>query len=184
MNPGLTRFDSLLVSVDHGLKTIFGKPAAARPIPSAQAGQQLTPDQQRLSAALMRVNHVGEVCAQALYQSQALMTHSPELRGHFEQAAQEELDHLAWTRERLQELGGRTSLLTPIWYGGAFTIGCLAGLAGDRISLGLNSIWPATCNACPKKTWRHAPSSRRCNSKKPVMPRRQRPPAQRNCRRQ
>jgi ubiquinone biosynthesis monooxygenase Coq7 len=136
MNPSLTRFDSLLVSVDHGLKTIFGKPAAARPIPSAPASQQLTPEQQRLSAALMRVNHVGEVCAQALYQSQALMTHSPELRGHFEQAAQEELDHLAWTSERLQELGGRTSLLTPIWYGGAFTIGCLAGLAGDRISLG------------------------------------------------
>jgi 3-demethoxyubiquinol 3-hydroxylase len=136
MNPGLTRFDALLISVDHGLKTIFGKPVAARPIPKTEGSQQLTPEQQRLSAALMRVNHVGEVCAQALYQSQALMTHCPELRGHFEQAAQEELDHLAWTRERLQELGGRTSLLTPIWYGGAFTIGCLAGLAGDRISLG------------------------------------------------
>jgi ubiquinone biosynthesis monooxygenase Coq7 len=136
MNPGLSRFDALLVSVDHGLKTIFGKPAAARPAPAVEGTQQLTPEQQQLSAALMRVNHVGEVCAQALYQSQALMTHSAELRRHFEQAAQEELDHLAWTRERLQELGGRTSLLTPVWYGGAFTIGCLAGLAGDRISLG------------------------------------------------
>jgi ubiquinone biosynthesis monooxygenase Coq7 len=136
MNPGLSRFDALLVSVDHGLKTIFGKPAAVRPIPKTEGSQKLTPKQQQLSAALMRVNHVGEVCAQALYQSQALMTHSHELRRHFEQAAQEELDHLAWTRERLQELGGRTSLLTPIWYGGAFTIGCLAGLAGDRISLG------------------------------------------------
>ena len=84
----------------------------------------------------MRVNHVGEVCAQALYQSQALASRSPELRLHFEHAAQEELDHLAWTRVRIRELGGRVSALTPLWYGGAFAIGSLAGLAGDRISLG------------------------------------------------
>ena len=84
----------------------------------------------------MRVNHVGEVCAQALYQSQALASRNPALRAHFAQAAQEELDHLAWTRERLDALGGRISLLTPLWYGGAFAIGSLAGLAGDRISLG------------------------------------------------
>jgi len=90
----------------------------------------------RLSAALMRVNHVGEVCAQALYQSQALFSRSPELRAHFEHAAQEEIDHLAWTRQRLNELGSHASHLNPLWYGGAFALGSLAGLAGDRISLG------------------------------------------------
>jgi len=84
----------------------------------------------------MRVNHVGEVCAQALYQSQALLSRSPGLRAHFEHAAQEELDHLVWTRQRVKELGTHTSHLTPLWYGGAFVLGSLAGLAGDRISLG------------------------------------------------
>lgn len=84
----------------------------------------------------MRVNHVGEVCAQALYQSQALASRNPVLKAHFVRAAKEELDHLAWTHARLTELGSRVSLLTPLWYGGAFAIGSLAGLAGDRISLG------------------------------------------------
>jgi ubiquinone biosynthesis monooxygenase Coq7 len=84
----------------------------------------------------MRVDHVGEVCAQALYQSQALASRTPALRAHFERAAQEELDHLAWTRERLDQLGDRVSLLTPLWYAGAFAIGSVAGLAGDRLSLG------------------------------------------------
>lgn len=84
----------------------------------------------------MRVNHVGEVCAQALYQSQALASSNPALRAHFEHAAKEELDHLAWTRQRLDELGSHVSYLTPLWYGASFAIGSLAGLAGDRISLG------------------------------------------------
>ena len=96
----------------------------------------MTAEQSRLAGALMRVNHVGEVCAQALYQSQALVSRDPALRAHFEHAAQEELDHLAWTHQRITELGGHKSYLTPVWYGGAFTIGTLAGLAGDRISLG------------------------------------------------
>jgi len=129
--------DRLLASLGHGLKTMFGDPGAARPSPAAGiAPAMLTSDEKRLAGALMRVNHVGEVCAQALYQSQALVCRSPELREHFEQAAQEEIDHLAWTRRRLEELGTHTSRLTPLWYGGAFVIGSLAGLAGDRISLG------------------------------------------------
>ena len=84
----------------------------------------------------MRVNHVGEVCAQALYDAQALAARSPDLRAVFEQAAREEADHLAWTEERIRELGGRTSLLNPLWYGGAFAIGLAAARIGDRASLG------------------------------------------------
>jgi len=84
----------------------------------------------------MRVNHVGEVCAQALYQSQSLVSRSPGLCAHFEHAAQEEREHLAWTSQRVAELGTHTSYLTPLWYGGAFAIGALAGLAGDKLSLG------------------------------------------------
>jgi len=120
------------------MQVMWGAPAARRATPTSQttATAALTPEQSRLSGALMRVNHVGEVCAQALYQSQALATRDPALRAHYAQAAQEELDHLAWTRERLDALGARISLLTPLWYGGAFVIGSLAGLAGDRISLG------------------------------------------------
>jgi ubiquinone biosynthesis monooxygenase Coq7 len=84
----------------------------------------------------MRVNHVGEVCAQALYDAQALATRDPQLRTLFESAAAEEADHLAWTQARIEELGGRTSRLNPLWYGGAFAIGLLAARSGDRLSLG------------------------------------------------
>ena len=90
----------------------------------------------RLSGALMRVNHVGEVCAQALYQAQALTARTPELRQQMERAAREETDHLAWTQQRLDELGDRPSLLNPLWYAGAFGIGVLAGRLGDATSLG------------------------------------------------
>ena len=90
----------------------------------------------RLSGALMRVNHVGEVCAQALYSAQALTTRDPALRRQFDHAAREETDHLAWTRQRLQELGARPSLLNPVWYAGSFALGLLAGRAGDATSLG------------------------------------------------
>ncbi|MGZ9106261.1 MAG: 2-polyprenyl-3-methyl-6-methoxy-1,4-benzoquinone monooxygenase, partial [Rhodoplanes sp.] len=94
------------------------------------------PDEAREAAALMRVNHVGEVCAQALYDAQALVARNPELRAVFERAAREETDHLAWTEQRIRELGGRTSLLNPLWYGGAFAIGLAAARVGDRVSLG------------------------------------------------
>ncbi len=96
----------------------------------------LTDEERALSGALMRVNHVGEVCAQALYSAQALTTRDEALRRQFEQAAREETDHLAWTEQRLQQLGARQSLLNPLWYAGAFAIGLLAGRAGDRTSLG------------------------------------------------
>ena len=96
----------------------------------------MSEDHLREAAALMRVNHVGEVCAQALYDAQALAARSPELRALFEQAARDETDHLAWTEQRIKELGGRTSLLNPLWYGGAFAIGLAAARIGDRASLG------------------------------------------------
>ena len=96
----------------------------------------LDADERRHAAALMRVNHVGEVCAQALYAAQALTTRDAALRGHFEAAAREETDHLVWTRARLDQLGGRPSLLNPLWYAGAFGLGLVAGRLGDRVSLG------------------------------------------------
>ncbi|MET0517696.1 MAG: 2-polyprenyl-3-methyl-6-methoxy-1,4-benzoquinone monooxygenase [Burkholderiaceae bacterium] len=135
----LATADRLLSSIDHSLRVMFTAPVGSRASPAQ--GRPLDSDamsaaETRLSAALMRVNHVGEVCAQALYQSQALCSRNPGLRAHFDHAAQEEIDHLAWTQQRLAELGSHTSRLTPLWYGGAFAIGCVAGLAGDRSSLG------------------------------------------------
>ena len=99
-------------------------------------GETIQPEEKRLAGALMRVNHVGEVCAQALYQAQALTARSSAMRHQMLQAAREETDHLAWTQQRLQELGDRPSLLNPLWYAGAFGIGLLAGQLGDRVSLG------------------------------------------------
>lgn len=132
--------DALLIAADTALRTLFAPHHAGRPRPqppSAAGGVELTPDEAREAAALMRVNHVGEICAQALYTAQALATRDPALRQHFLEAAQEETDHLAWTRERVEELGSHTSVLNPLWYAGAFGIGLLAGrLGGDRVSLG------------------------------------------------
>ena len=129
--------DRLLGSVDQALRTISGSQRAVRASPAtAPCDEQLSDAERRRSAALMRVNHVGEVCAQALYQSQALVCRDEALRTHLAQAAQDEVDHLAWTQQRLQQLASHTSWLNPLWYGGAFAIGTLAGLAGDRWSLG------------------------------------------------
>ena len=128
--------DHLLSSLDHALRTVAGAVHAARPRPRAEPAAPLSDDERRLAGALMRVNDVGEVCAQALYQAQALTARTPELRAQMEQAAREETDHLAWTRQRLAELGDRPSLLNPLWYAGAFGIGLLAGRLGDRASLG------------------------------------------------
>jgi len=133
----VTSFDTLLIAADRGLRTLAGASRATRPCPlPGQPGEVLDATQRRLSGALMRVNHVGEVCAQALYTAQALATRDPALRAHFEHAALEETDHLAWTQQRLGELGARTSLLNPLWYAGAFGIGLLAGRIGDAVSLG------------------------------------------------
>lgn len=129
--------DAVLVALDTALRTVSGGNHASRPCP--RAGVEPAPladDERALSGALMRVNHVGEVCAQALYSAQALATRDPALRRQFEQAAREETDHLAWTQERLQQLGARSSLLNPLWYSGAFAIGLIAGRAGDAASLG------------------------------------------------
>jgi 3-demethoxyubiquinol 3-hydroxylase len=129
--------DALLTAADTALRTLFAPPRAARPTPQpVSAGAELSADEKRLSAALMRVNHVGEVCAQALYTAQALTTPSPELREHFMRACAEETDHLAWTKQRLDELGARPSLLNPLWYAGAFGLGLLAGRLGNAVSLG------------------------------------------------
>jgi 3-demethoxyubiquinol 3-hydroxylase len=129
--------DRFLGAADSALKTLFARPRAVRPCPVVAADEtRLAASDQRHAAALMRVNHVGEVCAQALYTAQALATSDPTLRKHFEQAAAEETDHLAWTADRLSELQARPSLLNPLWYAGAFGLGLLAGRLGDRVSLG------------------------------------------------
>jgi len=131
--------DDLIASADLALRTLNRGARAGRPMPRATAHDgdaTLSPDERKLSGALMRVNHVGEVCAQALYAAQALTARTPELRAQMVAAGREETDHLAWTERRLDELGDRTSLLNPLWYAGAFAIGLLAGRAGDRISLG------------------------------------------------
>ena len=135
----LSRLDQWLSAGDQALRTLFGSVSASRPQPRGEpaGGTDGLPEQERrLSGALMRINHVGEVCAQALYQAQALTARTPELRQQMLHAAQEELDHLAWTQQRLKELGDRPSLLNPLWYAGSFAIGLAAGRAGDAVSLG------------------------------------------------
>jgi ubiquinone biosynthesis monooxygenase Coq7 len=135
----MSTVDRWLVAADNARRTLAGASIASRPFPQAAASTPapaLDDAQRRLSGSLMRVDHVGEVCAQALYRAQAMTSRDPALRSHFEQAAREETDHLAWTQRRLRELGARTSLLNPLWYAGAFGIGWLAGRTGDALSLG------------------------------------------------
>ena len=129
--------DRLLIAADSALRTLTGTDRAARPSPStASPTEALSDADRRASGALMRVNHVGEVCAQALYHSQALATRNPALKAHFEAAARDETDHLVWTRTRLDELGAHASFLNPLWYAGAFSIGLIAGRVSDAVSLG------------------------------------------------
>jgi 3-demethoxyubiquinol 3-hydroxylase len=134
MNPTL---DIVLNTADNALRTLFAKPGARRTCPTVpEHDTELTTQDKGLAGALMRVNHVGEVCAQALYAAQALGTRDAVLREQFIKASREEGDHLAWTRERLDELGARPSLLNPLWYAGAFGLGLVASRLGDRLSLG------------------------------------------------
>ncbi|MDZ7893319.1 MAG: 2-polyprenyl-3-methyl-6-methoxy-1,4-benzoquinone monooxygenase [Rhodoferax sp.] len=129
--------DALIHAADTALRTLFAAPHASQPCPVALAAPtHLNDAERRMSAGLMRVNHVGEICAQALYTAQALATPNPQLRAHFTEACKEETDHLAWTAERLNDLGARPSLLNPLWYAGAFGLGLLAGRMGDALSLG------------------------------------------------
>lgn len=129
--------ESLILAADSALRTLYAPHRAARPCPVGSASSSpLTEAERKEAAALMRVNHVGEICAQALYTAQALMCRDPHLRRHLEKAGQEETDHLAWTRQRLSELQDRPSLLNPLWYAGAFAMGAIAGRFGDAVSLG------------------------------------------------
>jgi 3-demethoxyubiquinol 3-hydroxylase len=129
--------DTALNAADGALRTLFAKPRASRTCPTVPSqATELSLQDKSVSGALMRVNHVGEVCAQALYAAQALGTRDPALRAHFLAASEEEADHLAWTKARLDELGARPSLLNPLWYAGAFGLGLVASRLGDRLSLG------------------------------------------------
>ena len=133
----ISKADQALACADNALRTLAGAYVASRNSPAPAIDEtELTPAQRRLSGALMRVNHVGEVCAQALYNAQTLATSDTQLQRHFSSAARDESDHLAWTHRRLRELGDRTSVLNPLWYAGAFGIGLLAGRLGTAISLG------------------------------------------------
>jgi ubiquinone biosynthesis monooxygenase Coq7 len=129
--------DRFIVSFDRGLRTLFGPASSTRAVPGeALPEDDLRPAERQHAAALMRVNHTGEVCAQALYQGQALTARHPAARAALERAADEEIEHLAWTGRRIEELGGRRSLLNPLFYAGSFAIGAASGLLGDRWNLG------------------------------------------------
>ena len=134
---GRSLLERLIEEADTALRVLAAPARAERPSPGGTHGAVPSADaDRRHAAALMRVNHSGEVAAQALYRGQALVARNTELREALLQAAREENDHLAWCADRTRELGGRTSLLTPLWYGGAFAMGVVAALAGDRVSLG------------------------------------------------
>ena len=139
--------DRLIAAADNALRTVFATPSAKRALPttdfatandrlSAKTRSALTDEQQRLSGALMRVNHVGEVCAQALYAAQTLACTDAAMRAELHVTAQEEADHLAWTQTRLDQLGASPSRLNPLWYAGSFALGLAAAFAGDRASRG------------------------------------------------
>jgi len=134
----MSPIDHLIIEFDTALRTIVGGANAGRPTPgsSTTPNQSLDAAERKHAAGLMRVNHVGEVCAQALYQSQKLVARNPQIQEMLNHSAQEEMDHLAWCETRLQELGSHTSYLNPSWYAGSFAIGLAAGLAGDKWSLG------------------------------------------------
>jgi ubiquinone biosynthesis monooxygenase Coq7 len=133
----MLNLDRLIVGFDRGLRTVFASAHSLRPIPGAKIEEaEMAAAERVLAASLMRVNHSGEVCAQALYQGQAMTARDSGARQALEQAAAEETEHLAWTEHRIEELGGRKSLLNPFWYAGSFAIGAAAGLLGDRWNLG------------------------------------------------
>jgi 3-demethoxyubiquinol 3-hydroxylase len=129
--------ENLIVPFDRALRTLTGTVSPTRPTPGERIAEpNLTAHERRDAAGLMRVNHTGEVCAQALYAAQALVARDADVRARYAEAAREEEDHLAWTQARLTELDARPSLLNPLWYAGSFAIGLAAGVAGDRANLG------------------------------------------------
>lgn len=133
----MLNLDRLIVEFDTGLRTLFGAAHSLRPYPDAGVAESILNEAERKSAAsLMRVNHSGEICAQALYQGQALTARDPVVQQTLRRAAQEETEHLAWTARRVHELGGHLSLLNPLLYGASLTVGACAGLLGDKWNLG------------------------------------------------
>jgi 3-demethoxyubiquinol 3-hydroxylase len=133
----LSPLDRLLVEAQRGLETVLGEPPAQRPSPAANTPDvELDAAERRHAAGLMRINHVGEICAQGLYFGQASVARDAETRTHLLAAAQEETDHLAWCADRLEELDSRPSLFNPLWYAGSYALGALAGWRGDGWSLG------------------------------------------------
>ena len=137
MSNFLISLDSAISGFDRTLRTMSSVATASRPNPALGVAEPgLTEQEKTHSAGLMRVNHVGEVCAQALYAAQSAFAKTPLTREQFQKAGEEEVDHLAWTADRLQELGSRTSLLNPLWYAGSFALGAVAAKLGDPISLG------------------------------------------------
>ena len=130
--------DRLIIEFDKGLKTLTASAHSVRPYPDAQVqdAAELDAEEKRHAAALMRINHCGEVCAQALYNGQALTAKNPQIKQALAQASKEETEHLAWCEKRIHELGSHTSLLNPLWYAGSFTLGALAGAIGDKWNLG------------------------------------------------
>jgi ubiquinone biosynthesis monooxygenase Coq7 len=129
--------DLLIRELDRGLRTVAAANVSTRPFPGQDVPETVhDPEARRHAAGLMRVNHAGEIAAQALYHGQALTARNPRVRASLLEAARDETDHLAWCEKRVRELGSRTSLLAPVWYAGSFAIGALAGLAGDKTSLG------------------------------------------------
>jgi 3-demethoxyubiquinol 3-hydroxylase len=129
--------DQLIHTFDTGLRTLFAASTAARPRPDASIEEPVLADKSKQhAAALMRINHVGEVCAQALYSGQALTSKNPQIVKSLQHAAAEETDHLAWCEARINELGGRKSMLNPIWYAGSFTLGAIAGSLNEKWNLG------------------------------------------------
>ena len=133
----LPDIDRLIIGFDRALRTLCGPAVSLRPVPGGNLpNPELSAAEKRHAAALMRVNHSGEVCAQALYQGQALTARDTAARDTLERAAVEETEHLAWTAQRIDELGGRVSVLNPIFYAGSFAIGALSGLLGDKWNMG------------------------------------------------
>lgn len=129
--------DHIITEFDKGLRTLFSKAQSVRPFPDAGLPEaELSAGEKKHAAGLMRINHSGEICAQALYQGQALTARDPQVQSQLQQAAQEETEHLAWTSQRVHELGGHLSLLNPLWYSGSLALGAFAGLLGDKWNLG------------------------------------------------
>lgn len=133
----MLNIDKFIAGLDNALRTLLTPAQTLRPVPGTELPEaELTDVEKNETAALMRINHVGEICAQALYQGQALTARDAEVQHTLMQAAREETEHLAWTERRIVELGGRKSLLNPLWYGGSFAIGAIAGMLGDKWNLG------------------------------------------------